>query len=179
VNWNKIGEINMKKTIIALSLSLACIMAAGCSNSSTASSGSSSESSSSENTASETTNKTAAEKTAQLLEEVEFPSMVEVTSDKLSTYYKIEEDSVTEFSAYVCGSGAMPDEFGIFVAVDEDAAAEIKSALDTRIEKQTETYTDYTPDEMYKFDDCFVSVSGNTVVYAVCADNSAAKDILG
>ena len=73
----------------------------------------------------------------------------------------------------------MPDEFGVFEAVDEDNAAEIKTALEERIEKQRDTYADYTPGEMYKFDDCFVKQNGTTVIYAICADNSAAEDILG
>ena len=72
----------------------------------------------------------------------------------------------------------MPDEFGIFVAADEDAAAEIETALNSRIESQKETFTDYTPAEMYKFDDCFVTKSGTTVCYAVCADNTSAQEIL-
>ena len=38
---------------------------------------------------------------------------------------------------------------------------------------------DYTPAEMYKFDDSFVNVNGDTVSYAVCANNELAKNIFG
>ena len=62
---------------------------------------------------------------------------------------------------------------------DSDTAAAIKTSLDERVKKQRDSYADYKPDEMYKFDDCFVEADGNTVYYAVCADNSSAKDILG
>ncbi len=163
----------MRKIKIFAVLLAAGMLLTGCNNapsdSSSSSSGSESESSS---------EKTVSEKTAELLESIEFPEMVEVKSDKLSVYYDIDADELKEFSAYVCGSGAMPDEFGIFVANDADDASDIKEDLEERIEKQRSTYQDYTPDEMYKIEDSFVEVSGNTVIYAVCADNSTAKSIL-
>ncbi len=122
--------------------------------------------------------KSASERVAELAGQIELPSMAEVTADNLSTFLGIDPEKVSEFSAQICASGAMPDEFGVFVAVDEDAAADIKSTLESRIEKQRDTYKDYTPDEMYKFDDCFAEQDGNCVFYAICADNKLAADIL-
>lgn len=122
--------------------------------------------------------KSASERVAELAGQIELPSMAEVTADNLSTFLGIDSEKVSEFSAQICASGAMPDEFGVFVAVDEDAAADIKSTLESRIEKQRDTYKDYTPDEMYKFDDCFAEQDGNCVFYAICADNKLAADIL-
>ena len=68
--------------------------------------------------------------------------------------------------------------FGIHQHHSEDTESEFSQKLEDRIEKQRETYTDYTPAEMYKFDDCFVKQDGNYVYYAICADNVSAKDIL-
>lgn len=120
----------------------------------------------------------AKEKAEKLLGAVEFPSMVEVTADKLDIYFGIAEDEVKEYSVYICGSAAMPDEFGVFVAKDADTAAKIKTAVEKRIEAQKKTYSDYKPDEMYKIDDSFVNVNGSTVCYAICADNTKAAEIL-
>lgn len=161
----------MKKIAIAAAALLCCAALAGCG-------GNTKDSGSSAASTAESAALTPAEKTQKLLDTVTHPELVEVTSDRLSAYYGVESDKVTEFSAYICGSGAMPDEFGIFVAADEDAAAEIETALNSRIESQKETFTDYTPAEMYKFDDCFVTKSGTTVCYAVCADNASAQEIL-
>lgn len=164
----------MKKKISVITAALlCCAMLAGC-GSSNSSSGSASVSDSESVTA-----KTPAEKTAELLGAVEFPSMVEVSADDLSARYSFGPDKVSSFSAYVCGSGAMPDEFGVFEAADETSAAEIKTALESRIENQKELYTDYTPAEMYKFDGYLLRQDGTTVAYAICADNTAAEDILG
>ncbi len=163
----------MKKLAFVLALCLVCGSVCACGDNSGDGSGSVSDSD-----GEDASGKTVSERTKALLDDVTFPSMVEVTSDNLSIYYKIDSEKVTEFSAYLCGSSAMPDEFGIFVAASEEDADDIKSALDERIEKQRETYTDYSPDEMYKFDDCFVTKNGSEVYYAVCADNAKASELL-
>lgn len=117
-------------------------------------------------------------KTSALIEELGLSSMVEVQSVNLNLFFGIDEGDITEFSAYLCGSGAVPDEFGIFAAKDEETASHIAEALNDRVERQRKAFKDYLPNEMYKFDDCFVEVNGNVVIYAVCAENSRAKEIL-
>lgn len=163
----------MKKfTFAALA---ACLLLAGCGNNG-------SESASTGDTSGTSTvapaAKTPAEKTAAVLEAVELPEMAEVTAEKLLSYYGINEADVTEFSAYVAGAGVYPDEFGVFTASDAEAAERINEAIAKRIDKQYNTYKDYSPDEMYKFDDYILEVEGTTVIYAVCADNEAAAEAL-
>lgn len=109
---------------------------------------------------------------------MELSSMVEVTADELSLFFDINETDISEFSAYICGSGAVPDEFGIFAANDADAAERIADALTQRVERQSRIFKDYLPNEMYKFENYLVEIDGNIVTYAVCANNSMAKDIL-
>lgn len=161
----------MKKFATITALLLCAAMMTGCAGGDT--------SSASDSSAIDAAEKSVTEKTAEVLSTVALPEMSEVTADKLPMYYKIAEEDVTEFSAYVAGAGAYPDEFGIFVAVDEAKAEEIKTKLEERVDKQMNTYRDYSPDEMYKFDDCVVEVDGNTVIFAVTDDNETAKDILG
>lgn len=160
----------MKKIVLSvITAALVCSLC-GCGSSNSGSS--TSTSSVSQSTLS------AKEKTEKLLGSVEFPSMVEISEDKLDIYFGISEDEVSEYSVYICGSAAMPDEFGVFVAKDADTAAKIKEAAEKRIEAQKKTYSDYKPDEMYKIDDSFVNVNGTTVSYAICADNAKAAEIL-
>lgn len=161
----------MKKIITASIAAVFCVAAVGCSTASEKPDSVSSVSSAAESLS-------PAEKSEKLLKTVEFPSMVEVIPDKLEFYYGITTDDVTEFSAYICGSGMAPDEFGIFEAKDQASAEKIKAALKARIDEQYETFESYTPDAMYRFDDSFAEINGTTVIYAVCSDNSAAKEIL-
>ncbi len=164
----------MKKIILTvITAALVCSMC-GCGNGGGSSQNSSQTSSSASQSA-----LSLSERTKKLLDEVKFPSMVEVNQEKLELYFDVSEGDVTEYSAYICGSGAMPDEFGVFTAKDADTAAKLKASIEKRIESLRKTYADYTPKEMYKLDDSFVNVNGNTLSYAVCADNAKAKDILG
>ena len=160
-------------------LSIAALMAAllltGCSGGNTSSGESSNASQESQ-----VSSASAAEKAEKMLSEVEFAGeMVAVDSDSMEFRFGFAADALTDYAAYICGSGAYPDEFGIFTAESSEQAAEIKTALESRIESQKSTYQDYTPEEMYKFNDCFVKQNGNTVYYAVTTDNTKAADILG
>lgn len=173
----------MKKNIAIATIAAiaAALMITGCSNgNSSASSASSEPSGAAESSAADTEIKTAAEKADAVLADVTFSGeMVAVDNDTIEFRYGFSADGISDYAAYLCGSGAYPDEFGIFTADTAEKADEIKASLEKRIDNQKATYADYTPDEMYKFDDCFVKQDGNTVYYAVTADNTKAADILG
>lgn len=163
----------MKKTFTAAAL-FAALLLAGCSNSGTSGAGDSSSA-----VASENASLSAQEKAEKVLADIEFNGeMVAIDGENMELRLGFTSDGLTDYAAYACGSAALPDEFGVFVAESEDKAAEIKTALEKRIETQKETYKDYTPEEMYKFDDCVVAQNGTTVYYAITADNSKAESIL-
>lgn len=168
----------MKKKLTIAALAAALLLT-GCSNGNS-SSGSSEASGTPASATAEASSASAAEKAEKLLEEVEFAGeMVAVDGESMEFRFSFSAEGLTDYAAYICGSGAYPDEFGIFTAETSEKADEIKSALENRIETQKAIYQDYTPDEMYKFDDCFVKQDGNTVYYAVTTDNTKAADILG
>lgn len=135
----------------------------------------------------ESSSKTAAEKAEALKAAVpfvdadnnEFESR-SVTEDQLKDTLGIDSADVTEFAVYICPAGAIPDEFGIFVAKDADAAKRIESTLSKRKDQRYDSFIKegYKPKEASKFEDSFVETNGNTVIYAVCGDNSKAKELL-
>ena len=86
----------MKKIAIAAAALLCCAALAGCG-------GNTKDSGSSAASTAESAALTPAEKTQKLLDTVTHPELVEVTSDRLSAYYGVESDKVTEVSAYICG----------------------------------------------------------------------------
>lgn len=112
--------------------------------------------------------------TKKIMEDIKFPSMAEIKSDRLSTYYEVEAEKIDSFSAYICGSGAYPDEIAIFKMKSADDVKAVKAALDKRVESQTTTFKDYTPDEMYKIDGKNIIISGNYIALIICSDNAGA-----
>lgn len=162
----------MKKIITASVLAAACVLMSGCDNKTTSSDNSSDTS---------VMELTIDERTAKVYSEISFPEMRKLeTAEELYALVGVSEQSVSEFSVYTCPSGMSPDEFGILVAKDDAAAAEIKTVIENRIAYQEETFRDYplAAEQVYKLDDYYVGVEGNVVAYAICAENSKAADIL-
>ena len=112
--------------------------------------------------------------TSKIMGDIKFPSMAEIKSDRLSTYYDVDADKIEAFSAYICGSGAYPDEIAVFKMKSADDVNAVKTVLDKRVESQTTTFKDYTPDEMYKIDGKNVIISGNYIALIICSDNAGA-----
>ncbi len=116
----------------------------------------------------------AAEITAKIQEDVKFPGMAEIGADRMAGYYDVAADKIDSYSAYICGSGAYPDEIAVFKMKSADDVNAVKSVLEKRVESQSATFKDYTPDEMYKIDGNNVVTSGNYVALIICSDNAKA-----
>ena len=116
----------------------------------------------------------AAEITAKIQEDVKFPGMAEIGADRMAGYYDVAADKIDSYSAYICGSGAYPDEIAVFKMKSADDVDAVKSVLEKRVESQSATFKDYTPDEMYKIDGNNVVTCGNYVALIICADNAKA-----
>lgn len=159
----------MKKLITLFTAVILCMMLTGCGDNA----GSSGKTPAEMTSALTTTLNDAASSEGKKL-----PEMVSVSADTLHDRFLIDEADVSEFSAYICGNGSSPREYGVFVAKDADAANRVSEALLSHVEVHRKTFETYKPDEMYKFDDSFVEINGNTVSYAVCEDNSKAKELL-
>lgn len=120
----------------------------------------------------------AADITAAVTAEIEIPSAVEKTADNIGAFYDVDVSAVEDMSVLICGSGAYPDELAVFKFTDAEAAKAGAEAVQKRLDSQTATYADYTPDEMYKLEDAFVIIKNNWVAMAACSDNSRAKEII-
>lgn len=116
----------------------------------------------------------AVEITDKIQADVKFPGMAKIDAERMSGYYDVASDKLESFSAYICGSGAYPDEIAVFQLKSADDVADVKTMLEKRVEAQTATFKDYTPDEMYKIDGKNVVTIGNYVALIICADNAKA-----
>jgi hypothetical protein len=105
--------------------------------------------------------------------------LTELTEEKIQKIIGVSADKYTSCKIYVSASGGTPEEIDCFEAVDENAAAEIKTALETRIENQKKTFTDYNPEQATKLESPVLKVSGNCVYLCISGDNSKAEEIIG
>ncbi len=170
----------MKKSIIVVSLLAAAILTA-CGNDSAAPDETTAAASVSDSTSADSepaAPASAADITAAVTAEIEIPSAVEKNIDNIGAFYDVDTNTVTDMSVLICGSGAYPDELAVFKFTDAEAAKAGADAVQKRLDSQTELYTDYTPDEMYKLEDAFVIVKDEWVAMAACSDNARAEEII-
>lgn len=105
--------------------------------------------------------------------------LIELEGEKIQKIMGVSEDKYTSCKIYISSSGATPEEIACFEAADETAAADIKSALESRIEAQKNTFTDYNPEQAPKLDSPVLKVNGNCVYLCISGDNAKAEEIIG
>jgi predicted small lipoprotein YifL len=117
--------------------------------------------------------------TTAVMNAIEFPSPVKKDAESIGVYYTtLDINSVERMSVYVCGSGAYPDEIAVFEFRDSNAADAGYEAVNKRYEDLVSTFTDYTPEEMYKLESPVMAIYGNYVVFVDCSENEIAEEII-
>ncbi len=161
----------MKKRIFAAFLAALCLTAASCGT----------ETDTPATTQQEQVkeyNIVAGDVTSAVLTEITINSAIEKGIADLEFYFSdLDTSKLTDASYYMCASGAYPDEIAVFVFDMAESAADAKSAVQTRLDKQISVYESYTPDEMYKLDGAVIDVRQNVIFYAVTENNSRAQEI--
>ena len=161
----------MKKRIFAAFLAALCLTAASCGT----------ETDTPATTQQEQVkeyNIVAGDVTSAVLTEITINSAIEKGIADLEFYFSdLDTSKLTDASYYMCASGAYPDEIAVFVFDTAESAADAKSAVQTRLDKQISVYESYTPDEMYKLDGAVIDVRQNVIFYAVTENNSRAQEI--
>lgn len=166
-------------TMIAVSI---CGCSGGNAQSSATESTASSEASSTADSSTEVSDNTeatgtAAEITTKIQADIEFSgSMVEIGEDRRSSFYDVDSDKIVSYSAYICGSGASPDEVAVFEMSSSDDIPAVKKMLEERVAGQKSTCEQYplAANYVYMFDDNNVVVNGNFIALIICPDNAKA-----
>lgn len=102
----------------------------------------------------------------------------EISPEMVEKLYGIAPDKYTAGKVYV-GGVSTAEEIACFDAVDEAAAAEIKTALENRISAQIKSVEGYNPDELPKLNDPVLVTYGSSVYMCLSNDNDKAKEIIG
>lgn len=98
--------------------------------------------------------------------------MMALTEEDMEDIYGIEAADMVQFAATVNDSGIKADEIVLVEAVDADAAARVKEALDNRFQSKLNELDNYLPEEFAVASACSVEINGNFVSMIV-APNAA------
>lgn len=104
-------------------------------------------------------------------------TLTKCDNDKVVALYGVDEAVLAEYEVYI-GTGATAEEIAIFRVKDNQDAAAVKSACETRIEDQKKACENYLPDEMPKLENPVVRTAGNYVVMVISGDNAKIDAVL-
>jgi hypothetical protein len=91
--------------------------------------------------------------------------------------YGLVESDAPEMRYYF-SSGAVADEIAILPCADDAALEKVKSECATRLDLQTQLFTEYKPEEVPKLEKALVLQRENTVVLCVATDYEKAQAVL-
>ena len=117
--------------------------------------------------------------TDRLLTEITYTDTLDEMTPDLMTYLypDIDPADVVTQIIYI-STGSTAEEIAAFEAVDEAAATRILQGLQNRITAQTESFTDYVPEEVKRLNDAVLVQNGLYVILSVSGDPDTAKTIL-
>ena len=96
------------------------------------------------------------EEAGELLSSGAFSETLEPLEREIAmALYGLEEAEVLDCAAYL-STGATAEECTCILAADEESAAEVKEALETRVEEQLAVLTDYQPAEVEKLENAVI-----------------------
>ena len=104
--------------------------------------------------------------------------LLELTDSTLTEYYALDTADLKGYVAYKSAGGATAEEMALFEAVDSDAAARVKQAVDTRLEDLKFNFENYNSGEMTKLNSAVIVESGNYVFFVTVNDDTAARAII-
>lgn len=116
----------------------------------------------------------------RLLNEIKYDDkLAEPEAETIDIIYPgLPQDKIKAMKIYVSSSGGTAEEIAAFEANDEEAAKEIETKLNERVETQKASFKNYVPEELKRLENAFVIRKGNYVYLSVSGDPDKAKSII-
>lgn len=110
----------------------------------------------------------------ELLTEVDFDDELTLFAGDISKIYDMPE--VEDYLIYI-GSGATSEEIAIITLKNSSDEADVKAALEKRVEEQKQNFANYVPEEVSRLEKSIIKSNEKYVVLCVSSDNQAEKII--
>jgi len=116
----------------------------------------------------------------RLLNEIKYDDkLAEPEAETIDILYPgLPQDKIKAMKIYVSSSGGTAEEIAAFEANDEEAAKEIETKLNERVETQKASFKNYVPEELKRLENALVIRKGNYVYLSVSGDPDKAKSII-
>ncbi len=113
---------------------------------------------------------------ADILAAVTFEDeIVLIDEDMIDFYYEIPEGGK---GVFYYGSGATAEEIAVFEVAEYADLEAMKTAAQTHIQDQIDSYADYIPEEVTRLENALIDVHGRYVIVCVAADTAPAQEVI-
>lgn len=106
----------------------------------------------------------------KIIEAVDVSELNIVDKDKLEKFYDITEKDIEDFVLYSPPSNIEAAEILVLKLKDTNNVEEIKGKILDRVEKKSESFKDYIPEEYYLVEKHLLIAKGNYVIFATHED---------
>jgi len=124
--------------------------------------------------------KTAEISVSQVIDKVkqsaDISQMKEGDAEKLKKLYGIDSSKLSEFALYTASSNIKADELLVIKVKDTKDIEDIKSRISDRIEKQSQSFKDYLPDEYSLIEKHVLKDSGEFILFDISKDSDKVED---
>ena len=84
---------------------------------------------------------------ASMKQKVGFKDMVKIDNDKIQRIYGINSSDIESSFVYISSSNVKADEVAVIKVKDLNKVSEVEDKISKRIEKQSNSFKDYVPDQ--------------------------------
>ena len=98
--------------------------------------------------------------------------LIDMKESRIGETFGIDQTAIAEASCRVSGSGGYPDMCLVVRTNTEEEAAAMRDKLDEYLERESERWSTYKPEQQPKLDSAVLDVNGCYVVLSVSENNS-------
>ena len=118
-----------------------------------------------------------AELSAALLQDLGFPTMLEIAPERLQRYYPYD-DSVFSVAYVHLAFDVVADEIALFQVEETQKIADIKAGLNQHYSERAEVFSSYAPEESARIQNRLTIEHDRWIIVVITDDTNAAKDIV-
>lgn len=109
---------------------------------------------------------------------VTMPETIDITTVEVGDFFDLDPVDFKTIIMKIAAESIVADEICLCEAIDEEAAARLKTGFEAHIESQKKSFKNYIPAEYAKLENIKVQQSENYIYYVIASNQTEADSIL-
>lgn len=114
---------------------------------------------------------------ANMKQKIGFKNMVKIDNEKLQRIYGINSSDIDNSFVYISNSNVKAEEVAVLKVKDSNKISEVKDLINKRIEKQSNSFKNYVPDQYDLVQHNLVKDTGKYILFVVSQNKDKYEEI--